>query len=82
MIRHAVYGQYFMTLALDDAGYVFVQFMLPFPVDQRLSVFHGKNQMEMDFSVRIRHLRLVIEYLQRWVARNKMIIHMRGEVVL
>ena len=55
MVGHEVNGQEFMFFVLQNARHVPLRFFPEFGFDERLTVFHGKDQMGVELRVRIRH---------------------------
>jgi hypothetical protein len=55
MIWHIVYGDQFLFLTRDDAGDVFLQFIVVFGLDEIMSTFDGKHNVDVNLRVGICH---------------------------
>lgn len=47
MIRHAVDSDNFVSVVLNDAGYVFVEMFFPYRCDDRLPVFYSTHALDV-----------------------------------
>ena len=55
MIGHAIDLQHFVPVLLNDTCDISIQFFTPFFLDQRLPILNGKNGLDMDLCICIRH---------------------------
>jgi hypothetical protein len=55
MVGHIVYGNQLVPLRGDDAGDVFLQFVIVFRRDEILPAFNGKNDVQINLRVGICH---------------------------
>src|SRR5262249_30477029 len=55
MIRHVIDCYQLLTLSGDDAGHVFLKFIVMLSLDQALSSLHSENNLNVDLGVRIGH---------------------------
>jgi len=55
MIGHSVYSQHLVLIFLNDAGNVFIQFVLPPMLNNALPVLNGKNYLDVNLCVGVRH---------------------------
>ena len=55
VIRHIVYRNQFLLLPRDNAGDVFLQFVVVFRLDEALPAFNGEHDMEIDLRVGVGH---------------------------
>ena len=76
MVRHVVYRNQLVPLRGNDAGDVFLEFVVVFRCDEALPAFHGKHDMDVNLRIGIRHAptmpllteigNLFLLVLQRW----------------
>jgi hypothetical protein len=57
MIGHVVYGYQFLLLTGDDAGDVFLKFVVIFGFNEILSAFDGEHDMDVNLRVGVGHTR-------------------------
>ena len=57
MVRHIVDGNQFLFLTGDDAGDVLLEFIVVFRLDEVLSAFDSKHDVNVDLRVGVGHLR-------------------------
>ena len=57
MVGHIVYGNRLVPLGGDDAGDVFLQFVIVFRRDEILPAFNGKHDVQINLRVGICHLK-------------------------
>ena len=55
MVGHIVYGNQLLPLRGDDAGDVFLQFVIVFRRDEILPAFHRKHDVKINLCVGIGH---------------------------
>ena len=55
MVRHIVYGDQFLFLCGDDAGDVFLQFVVMLWQDEVLPPFNGKHDLDVNLRIGIGH---------------------------
>ena len=59
VIRQVVYGDEFSLLTGDDAGNVFLQFVVVLRQNEILSAFNGKHDVELDLGVGLGQVRKI-----------------------
>ena len=57
VVRHVVDGNQFLVLTGDNAGDVFLKFVVMFGFDEVLSAFDGEHDMDVDLRVSVGHVR-------------------------
>ena len=60
VVGHAVDGQELLPAFPDDAGNILMEFLLVLFLDEILSTFDGKDNLEVDLRVSIRHVLSIV----------------------
>src|SRR5665213_3303652 len=55
VIRHIVYGNQFLLFPRDNAGDVFLKFVIVLRLNEALPAFNGEHDMEIDLRVGVGH---------------------------
>jgi hypothetical protein len=55
MIRHIVDGYQFLSLTGDNAGNIFLQFIVMFGFDEVLSPFNGEHNVDINLRIGVGH---------------------------
>ena len=64
MVWHVIDRYQFLALSGDDAGHVFLKFIVMLSLGQALPSLHSENNLNVDLGVRIRHFYVVPTELQ------------------
>lgn len=59
MIGHVVDGDHFLVLGRDNAGDVFLEFVVVFGFDEVLPAFDGEDDVDVDLGVGVGHARKI-----------------------
>ncbi len=51
MVWHSINDNEFMLVVLDNSCHVFVQLIFPGRLDNAMSIFNGKNKLDMYLSI-------------------------------